>query len=223
VKNPRRFGAVLCHPHAAPGVVIALALAGCGGTVEASIVDRPVPDASSAPPPEGCPSESDIDTGAAVGKACAPEGTYCTNPACDPCARTCPAVQCTQRVWTRAVNTALCTGSSDASTGDAGSDGAVCIDLTPSTFDQTCTLDSDCFMVTGGHFCSGAPWCMCGLAAINVDGQSRYQQELKDIQSRLTPGPRGCSCPFLGRPTCVSKQCVLCSGPSTTPGCPDAG
>jgi hypothetical protein len=223
VKNPRHFGAVLCHSRAARAFVIAIALAGCGGVVEASIDDRAVPDASSsAPPPTGCPIASDIDTGASLGKACAPEGTYCANPACDPCERTCPAVQCTQRVWTRAVNTALCTGSSDAAIGDASGDGAVCIDIDPSTFDQTCALDSDCFEVTAGTFCGGAAWCMCGFAAINVDGQSRYQQDLQDI-SRLPPGPRGCNCPAMGRPACVAKQCVLCGGPASTPGCPDAG
>jgi hypothetical protein len=210
VKNPRVFRAVLCH---------LVLVAACGGAVEAPVIDD-----VGATKPAGCPSVGDVDTGAALGKTCAPEETYCADPACDPCTRTCPAVRCTGGIWTRADNTAHCRPSEDASPGvDAGTDAKQCLTIDPSTFDRSCAIDSDCVTIAPGTYCSGDPWCMCPTASINVDGQSRYQQELQNLQSTLTPGPRGCSCPFFGRPTCVAKQCVLCGGASNTPGCPDAG
>src|SRR5262249_16872803 len=145
-------------------------------------------DASSPPPPNGCPSESDVATGAAVGKTCAPDGTYCADPACDPCTKTCAAVRCTQGVWTRAVNTAHCTDE-DATTAPAA---AVGVEIDPTSYDQTCARDADCFAITAGTFCSGAPLCMCKGTAINVDGESRYQQQIDDIGSRVKGSGPGC-------------------------------
>ena len=209
--------AALCHGPALRAIVIAGALAGCGG-IATSSADRSPSDASP-PPPTGCPSYHDIDVRAAEGKACAPEGTYCLDPACDPCTMNCPAVACTRGTWTPAVNTALCTGTQDASV-----DTGACIVLDPATFDQTCKQDSDCLAATGGTFCSNAPWCMCPGATINVDGQSRYDAILQEIQSNLKPGPGGCSCPFFGTPRCVAKLCTLCGGAAgNSPGCPDGG
>src|SRR5262245_30882498 len=97
VRNTRHFSAVLCQRRAV--WCITIAIAGCGGAVEQQAVDGGASaDASSSPPPNGCPSESDVATGAAVGKTCAPDGTYCADPACDPCTKTCAAVRCTQGV-----------------------------------------------------------------------------------------------------------------------------
>ena len=215
--------AALCRRRALRVIAIAIALSGCGGSL-ASPADGGPADGSV--PSTGCPSYGDIDTQAAVGKACAPEGTYCLNPTCDPCNMNCPAVKCTQGTWTPAVNTALCTSAPDASPGaDAGApDARVCIDIDPTSFDQTCKGDSDCFEVTGGTFCGNGPWCMCGGASINVDDQSRYEAALADLRSRITPGPGGCFCPYLGSPRCVHGLCTLCGGPGgANPGCPDGG
>jgi hypothetical protein len=216
--------AVLCRPRGLRVTAILIALSGCGGAVASTSNGGPAADVSSTSP--GCPSTSEIDGEAAVGQACAPEGTYCLNPACDACNMHCPAVSCTHGVWTPAVNTALCTSKPDAGPGiDATPDGGACIDLDPRSFDQTCSGDSDCVEVTGGTFCAGASWCTCGGESINVDDKSRYDTAFKNIQSTLTPGPGGCFCPYLGSPRCAAGHCTLCGGPGGSPndGCPDGG
>jgi hypothetical protein len=214
--------APLCRSRALRVIAVVVALAGCGGSL-ASPVDGGSSEGSS-PPPAGCPSIHDIDTEASVGKACTPEGTYCLNPACDPCTKNCPAVKCAQGVWATAINTALCTGTPDASV-DTGTapDAAVCIDIDPTTFDNTCNVDADCMAVTGGTFCGNGPWCMCLGATINVDGQTRYQAEIADLESRIKPGPGGCTCPFFGSPRCNLGHCALCGGAAGNEGCPDGG
>jgi hypothetical protein len=114
--------------------------------------------------------------------------------------------------------------SSDAAVGDgAASDGATCVDIDVSTYDRSCQTDSDCINVSAGTICSGYN-CLCGGAAINADGQARYQAALASVQPG--PGPY-CGCPYFGRPRCLQTQCVYCPssvGPMPAPpGCPDGG
>jgi hypothetical protein len=210
------------HDESLRVVAITVALSGCGGSL-ASPVDGGPADAGASP--TGCPSTHDIDTKAAVGKACTPDGTTCLNPACDACNEDCPAVRCAHGIWTPAVNTAICIAP-DAGTGsDTGAppDAGLCIDMSPSGFDQACTGDPDCIRVAVGTMCTNAPWCMCAAASINVADQARYEAALEDMQSRITPGPQGCSCPFFGSPRCVGSRCTLCGGAGSSPGCPDGG
>ncbi len=215
--------AVLCLGRVIRVMAIAAPLAGCGGNL--SVPADGGADGSS--PASQCPSTADVDSNAALGRACAaPEGTRCFDPTCDACTKSCPAVSCTQGTWKPAVNTAICTEPPDAGgsvDARAPSDASVCIDLDLSTYDQSCKTDPDCFAVTGGTFCSNAPWCMCPAATINVDGKSRYDAALKDIQTRLAPGPGGCTCPYFGAPRCILGKCALCGGAAGPADCRDGG
>ena len=198
----------LCQLLSVP--VIAITLAGCGG-VAVSSPGNSSPDAGAPDAATGCPSIPDINSGAALGKACWPEGAYCTDEACDPCTQNCPAVSCMNGVWKQAVNTALCTA-------DAGTQ---CGEIDGSSFDQSCQSDSDCVAVTAGTFCAGAAQCLCGVDAINAKDQSQYQQQLSAIEAQNPPGPGGCNCPFFGKPRCIAGHCQMCGG--AAPACPDGG
>jgi hypothetical protein len=85
-----------------------------------------------------------------------------------------------------------------------------------STYDTSCSTNSDCMPITAGTLCS--PSCFCGGATINVDGQARYNAEVAPITDE------GCPCPYAGTPTCSNHQCILCKGgPNDPPACyPDA-
>ena len=198
VNTPTFFRATLSHHPFAHAVAIIAALTGCGGVMASP------PDASAT----GCPSGSDIQTQAAVGKACASAGLLCPEPACDPCSQNCHAVTCTGGVWVSTVNTAICV--------DAG---GACVTIDPTSFDPSCKLDSDCMAIAAGTFCSGQPWCMCPAAAINVDGQGQYQADQQALQS-LGPQPIGCGCPYFGSPRCIGNVCTVCGGANP---CPDGG
>ena len=91
-------------------------------------------------------------------------------------------------------------GAPPASSGaEAGTDAWVCVDIDPSTFDQTCTADTDCEAIAAGTYCSGMPPCFCPFAVINVDGDARYQSLRQEAQ-QLVAGSGGCFCPASGVP-----------------------
>lgn len=187
--------------------VIAIVLAGCGGVTTTSPSDPGASDAST-----GCPSIPDINKKATLGKACASEGTYCTDPSCDPCVQNCPAVRCTGGTWKTAINTALCTG--DAAT--------ACPSIDGSSFDRSCQMDSDCVSVVAGTFCPDGPACLCGRDVINVQDQDNYNAKLQPlIDSQADASGPACMCPAFGAPRCINSRCVLCGGAS--PACPDGG
>jgi hypothetical protein len=93
----------------------------------------------------------------------------------------------------------LSSGGTDASAGD---DGAACVNVELSSYDQSCNVDSDCVEITSGTICN--PSCECGGSVINVDGQARYQSQVAGIT------PSGCPCAYGGNPTCVNHTCTLC-------------
>jgi hypothetical protein len=101
---------------------------------------------------------------------------------------------------------------------DAGPpDAGFCVDVDLSTYDTSCKADGDCINVTAGLICDGD--CLCGgSAAINVDGQARYEATIAPVQQAA------CECPVSGAPRCIARQCTLC-GPGTNPfhECPDGG
>jgi hypothetical protein len=95
-------------------------------------------------------------------------------------------------------------------------DGGRCIDIEASMYDTSCQVDSDCEIVTTGTFCDGDLDCLCGGAAINVDGDDQYRAALSNIQF----SPPGCSCPALGAAHCIhppfaspTGSCVYCPNP----------
>ena len=106
-------------------------------------------------------------------------------------------------------------------------DGGRCIYVDVTTYDVSCNADSDCMAIAGGMVCNGA----CGNAAINVDGQTRYDTAVFREGPGSLPG-WGHSCPgFLGNARCVKGPCggvcTWCpsaiSGNPIPQGCPDAG
>ena len=99
---------------------------------------------------------------------------------------------------------------------DASSDGRVCVTLDPLTFNQRCTQDSECTLVTTGQLCTGG--CDCGGTAINKSDVAKYNAETAGVQLLA------CPCAFPGETRCVHSACTLCTfGPNAPPGCPDAG
>jgi hypothetical protein len=98
---------------------------------------------------------------------------------------------------------------------DAGSDAGLCVNVDLSTYDTSCTKDSDCFQITAGELC--APPCLCGGAAINVSGEPRYNAAIAPLLNTLG----GCDCPVAFPVTCFQNTCQVCS-PSGVP-CADGG
>jgi hypothetical protein len=90
----------------------------------------------------------------------------------------------------------------DASAEGGAGDGGACVNVELSSYDQSCSVDSDCVEITSGTICNGI--CECGGSVINVDGQARYQAQVAGITTS------GCPCAYPGSPKCVNHTCALC-------------
>jgi len=94
-------------------------------------------------------------------------------------------------------------GASCVDAGSAVADaGPGCVNVDLSTYDDSCTKDSDCIVVPNGMMCPG--WCACPNAVINVDGQTRYKQAVAPLQSSLN---NTCACPSVPLPVCTQGVC----------------
>jgi hypothetical protein len=102
---------------------------------------------------------------------------------------------------------------SGSTTSTSGSSTGACINVNPSSFDQSCNLSSDCVAIVSGTICTGE--CLCGgNAAINVSDQSRYFAEVKAVVLGM------CGCPAGAPAACSNHTCVACTGrPSDPPEC----
>jgi hypothetical protein len=125
--------------------------------------------------------------------------------------------------------------SSDAGDDAPNSDPCVTVDI--ATYDTSCRVDSDCVLARVGVVCSGGFGCICGGAAINIDGQARYITQTAKIQGVIgDPGP--CACAAVSAAKCVlgpsGGVCADCPYPSLwnqlqeagiaiPAGCPDGG
>jgi hypothetical protein len=90
-----------------------------------------------------------------------------------------------------------------------GTDAATgCVNVDPSTYDRSCTKDSDCIAISSGMWCPGACACCGGNAAINVAGQACYQQTVAAVQSSLN---YTCNCPAcrFSKPVCMQGVCTI--------------
>jgi hypothetical protein len=113
-------------------------------------------------------------------------------------------------------------GSSDGPNADSG----LCM-ISASNYDQSCTVDTDCSMVSSGDYCSAT--CLCGGSAINVGALAKFNADV--AKTPLGSGALGnvfCGCPFSWGPCCRHGTCVGerggCSSPSDSlPACADAG
>jgi hypothetical protein len=114
------------------------------------------------------------------------------------------------------------TMTSDGPNADSG----LCM-ISASNYDQSCTVDTDCSMVSSGDYCSAT--CLCGGSAINVGALAKFNADV--AKTPLGSGALGnvfCGCPFSWGPCCRHGTCVGerggCSSPSDSlPACADAG
>ena len=98
--------------------------------------------------------------------------------------------------------------------GGGGGGGGSCVNVDITTYDRSCRSASDCVTISAGTICSGE--CFCGGATINVDGQSRYDDTVRPVDTDA------CSCPAGPTPECIDNTCTICTGsPNDPPGCSD--
>jgi hypothetical protein len=105
------------------------------------------------------------------------------------------------------------------SEGGGPEDSSVCVDVDISTYDTSCSQDSDCIGISGGEICPRST-CFCGGSAVNVLEQSRYQAAISSIvvADEQAP-PFVCACPPVGIPVCAAGRCTLCTPDLADGGC----
>jgi hypothetical protein len=105
------------------------------------------------------------------------------------------------------------------SEGGGPEDSGVCVDVDISTYDTSCSQDSDCIGISSGEICPRST-CFCGGSAVNVSEQSRYQAAISSIvvADEQAP-PFVCACPPIGIPVCAAGRCTLCSPDLADGGC----
>jgi len=80
-------------------------------------------------------------------------------------------------------------------------DGGTCVFVDTSTYDSSCKVDTDCTLIHSGQICSGE--CLCGgNAAINVDGEARYQDAIAGLNLL------DCPCVAQPPPFCAGGVCL---------------
>jgi hypothetical protein len=112
-------------------------------------------------------------------------------------------------------HTGECTSVSDSG---ASADGGTC-DISASSYDQSCTIDSDCRMVSSGNYCAAT--CLCGGSAINAAAVAQFNEDVS--KTPLGSGALGnvlCGCPAESAPCCRQGVCegsfAACSAPANT-------
>jgi hypothetical protein len=110
-------------------------------------------------------------------------------------------------------HTGECTSVSDSG---ASADGGACV-ISASSYNQSCTIDSDCRMVSSGNYCSAA--CLCGGSAINAAAVTQFNEDVS--KTPLGSGVFGnvvCGCPAETAPCCRHGLCegsfAACSVPA---------
>jgi hypothetical protein len=108
-------------------------------------------------------------------------------------------------------HTGECTSVSDAG---ASGDGGACF-VSASNYDQSCTIDSDCQMVSSGNYCTAM--CSCGGSAINAAAGAQFNDDVS--KTPLGSGALGfvdCNCPLEIPPCCLHGVCEVdaCSVPA---------
>ncbi len=73
--------------------------------------------------------------------------------------------------------------------------------INASSYNTSCTKDSDCVAVFSGSFCGHT--CACENAAINVSAQAQYEADLS------SEGPPECPCPASPAVACDRGACAL--------------
>lgn len=92
-----------------------------------------------------------------------------------------------------------------------------------SNYDQSCSVDTDCELVSSGDYCGGE--CQCGRSTINVNAVAQFNADVASAQSGSDAPDTFCGCPLETEPCCRGGICqVQCSFPGDTlAACVDAG
>jgi hypothetical protein len=99
-------------------------------------------------------------------------------------------------------HTGECTSVTDSG---AATDGGTCV-ISASSYNQSCTIDSDCRMVSSGNYCSAS--CLCGGSAINAAAVAQFDEDV--AKTPLGSGALGhlvCPCPAEPVPCCRQGVC----------------
>jgi hypothetical protein len=182
-------------------VVSLLIVAGCGGETTAAPQARDAPFDAPSAPRGGDASESGIDTDrdGAADSAAEAAPLACTSP------RTCPADLALQPGLDRPVTTArcciddLCSNTPPASCADVKD-----LAIRVSSYDQSCSVDSDCTTAVDVSACYGPIG--CDGAPIAKTALSQYQSDVAMLPTSPCWFPEvGCTPPPL-----VGMPCGLC-------------
>jgi hypothetical protein len=101
-------------------------------------------------------------------------------------------------------------GSSDGPSMHASSEAGADVDSGPcmisaSNYDQSCNVDTDCWEVSSGDYCSAI--CRCGTSAINVEALAQFNADVSKNAARIRrPGQRLLLLPFLVGTVLSSRQ-----------------
>jgi hypothetical protein len=98
--------------------------------------------------------------------------------------------------------------SGDAGPLAAAPDASACVNIDLSDFDTSCSADSDCTSVSSGAYCPSTCKGVCPNAAINRDGEARYEQTL----AQASGSGEFCECGSLSLPDtyCNHGVCTYC-------------
>jgi len=97
--------------------------------------------------------------------------------------------------------------------GDMSTDGAACL-IQASSYDQSCSVSSDCIAQVGnwpvqfGDYCQ--PLCLCGGDSINRTSATQYENSI--LATPIGSGeiaPQMCSCQDMNPPCCLMGQCAI--------------
>lgn len=101
-------------------------------------------------------------------------------------------------------HTGECTSVTDSG---AAADGGACV-ISASSYNQSCTVDSDCRTVSSGNYCSDT--CLCGGSAINAAAVAQFNEDVS--KTPLGSGAFGnVVCPCVAEPVPCCRQGV-CQG-----------
>jgi|HubBroStandDraft_1064217.scaffolds.fasta_scaffold53392_2 hypothetical protein len=104
-------------------------------------------------------------------------------------------------------------GSSDGSSPEGSSEAGVGADaeaclISASNYDQSCSADTDCRVVTSTDYCS--VHCLCGGSAINVGALAQFNKEISETPlGSGALGRTGCPCPPSYAPCCRAGKCTV--------------
>ncbi|HEX4340769.1 MAG TPA: hypothetical protein VH062_32900 [Polyangiaceae bacterium] len=98
------------------------------------------------------------------------------------------------------------TAAGGAAIAAALGDAAATCTILASSYDQSCTQDSDCVPVGEGKGCGAPCGPLCPSTAINVNAEATYRADL----AKTPYGYCGfnCGCPVSGTPRCVHGKCT---------------